>query len=163
MKPSTFTLFLLLQLSIPASLTAEEFTAQASNLRYEFKDLSGKQAVLKDGRFRGDHLKLDLLKSAEGDLNADGRKDGVAVLLQDSGGSGNFRQLCLLMRQVEKLKHLDTQFIGDRIRVNGLKIDEGIITVDFLDRAEDEGFAIPPTIQQRKRFRVQDGRLKPLP
>jgi hypothetical protein len=129
----------------------------------KIRDLEGKPAQLKNGSFKGDHLRVHLLKTATGDLNQDGAIDGVAVVLKDTGGSGNFRELCLLLSNGRELHHADTAFIGDRIKVTKLEIAERMVVVDYLDRAFGESYADAPHIQKRLTYRVRGGKLVKLP
>jgi len=129
----------------------------------KMKDLKDRPAKLKNGSFEGDHLSVRLLEAATADLNRDGAIDGVAVVVSNSGGSGNFRELCLLLGNGRKLRHVDTACIGDRIKVTKLEIAEGIVEVDYLDRATEESYAVAPHIQKRVRYHVRGGRLVKLP
>ena len=133
------------------------------NLSLQMEDLAGKPVRLINGRFQGDHLSVSVLKTATADLDQDGLTDGVIIIFENSGGSGNFRTLCLLMNNGKKMVHTDEKFIGDRIRITSLKIDAGTIIVDYLDRSPDESFAVEPHIRKRVNYRVRGIKLERIP
>ena len=130
------------------------------NFEHREKDLAGKPAVIKNGVFSGDHLDIRVMLTAEGDLDGDGDLDGVVVCVIDGGGSGNFRELCLLINHQGKLTHTERAQLGDRIRVNALSITKGVVEVNYLDRKPDEAMAVAPTVAKRVRYVVKGGTLK---
>ena len=130
------------------------------NVSLAIEDLAGNPAKLKNGSFEGDHLTVQILKSAVGDLNQDGLADMVITILENTGGSGNFRDLCLLLNRDGKLAHVDSVTLGDRIEITSLTLNGEIITVRYLDRKPTEPFAVKPTVQKKVRYRVQKGKLK---
>jgi hypothetical protein len=129
------------------------------NFTYAEHDLSGNPAVLKNGLFKGDHLSVKVLLTATGKLNADETNDGVAICLVDGGGSGNFRELCLLLNNDNKGVHADTASIGDRIKVTALKITDGKVTVNYLDRGPKDAMATAPYLNKTVCFRVENDKL----
>ena len=133
------------------------------NVILNMRDLAGKPARLKNGRFRGDHLVVRVLYDAAGDLNGDGLVDGVIIISRDLGGSGSFRDLCLLMNNGNRLVHTDQALIGDRVRVTSLGTDGNIVMVDYLDRGADDAYSTRPYIKKRVRYRVREGKLEQLP
>ena len=130
-----------------------------NNFTHQEKDLAGVQAVVQNGSSTGDHLTIKVLMGAEGELNADAHSDAVAVCLLNGGGSGNFRELCLLLSDGKQLLHTDTAQLGDRIRMKSVAILDGVITVSYLDRRPDQSMAAPPTVEKRQRYRVKGRKL----
>lgn len=140
---------------------APEVAPALSNFTMQKRDLAGTPAILVDGVFHGDHLDVRVLRTATGDLDRDGREDGVALVLENSGGSGNFRTLCLLLNDGQKMVHVDSANVGDRVRITDLGIDdEGVITVHYLDRAPGEAFAVAPHLKKRVQYEVERRTLK---
>ena len=93
-------------------------------------------ATLDDGEFRApvapgsaSELVIRLSQWTLGDLDGDGIADAAAITIEDPGGSGNFRYLHALLNEEGELHDGDAVFLGDRIRVEGLSIHEGVITV----------------------------------
>lgn len=117
---------------------------------------------LVNGEFRGEQLRIHVLKGATADLNQDGLVDGVVTIFSDSGGAGNIRELCLLLNDGKEMVHTDKAFIGDRIRITNLQIDGGVITIDYLDREPEDPFAVKPHVKKRAQFRVRKTKLNRL-
>ena len=130
------------------------------NLTLQMQDSAGNPAKLVNGQFQGDHLNVQLLKTAAADLNQDGNIDGAITAFVDPGGSGNFRYLFLFLNDGTQLVNTDKSFIGDRIRVTNLSIDQNIITVNYLDRASGDAMAVKPYINQQVQYHVLGTKLK---
>ncbi len=118
-------------------------------------------ATLEDGEFRApvapgsaSELVIRLSQWTLGDLDGDGLADAAAITIEYPGGSGNFRYLHALLNEEGELHDADTVFLGDRIRVAGLSIHEGIITVAVIERPPDAPFSEVPSILVIRRFRL---------
>ncbi len=118
-------------------------------------------ATLEDGEFRApvapgssSEVVIRLAQWAVGDLDADGITDAAAITVEDPGGSGNFRYLHALLNEEGELHDDDAVFLGDRIRVLGLSIHDGVIAVALLDRPPGAPFAEAPSIPVIRRFRL---------
>ena len=59
-----------------------------------------------------------------------------------------------LLNEEGELHDVDTVFLGDRIRVAGLSIHEGIITVAVIERPPDAPYSETPSILVIRRFRL---------
>lgn len=46
-------------------------------------------------------------------------------------------------------------FIGDRIAIQSISISDQLITVTYLDRAEDEPMSAEPTVERTQQYRVE--------
>ena len=119
------------------------------------------RATLEDGEFRApvapgsaSEVVIRLAQWALGDLDADGAADAAAITIEDPGGSGNFRYLHAILKEEGELHDADIAFLGDRIRVVGVSIHEGIINVALLDRPPDAPFSEQPSILVIRRFRL---------
>jgi len=86
----------------------------------------------------------------------------VIITNIDSGGSGNFRHLFLLVNDTQNLIEKDNIYLGDRIKVTDLKSENSQISVNYLDRAKTDSFAVKPHIKEEKHFKVQGMKLVPL-
>ena len=138
----------------PDAVSLEAATIQTENTE------TGR-ATLEDGEFRepvapgsASEVVIRLSQWALGDLDADGAADAAAITIEDPGGSGNFRYLHAILKEEGELHDADTAFLGDRIRVEGVSIHEGIITVALLDRPPDASFSEQPSILVIRRFRL---------
>jgi heat shock protein HslJ len=82
-----------------------------------------------------------------GDLNGDGREDVAFLLTQQPGGSGTFFYAAAALDSPQGLVGSQAVFIGDRIAPQTTELrSDGVIVVNFSDRAAGESFATPPSI-----------------
>ena len=79
-----------------------------------------------------------------GDLNQDGLDEAVALLWENSGGSGNRLFLAAVSSGEDIVTNLGTALIGDRVQIRSGTIDDGRITLDIV-RAGPEDAACCPT------------------
>ena len=126
-------------------------------------------ATLEDGEFRApvapgsaSELVITLTQTTVGDLNGDGIGDAAAITVEEPGGSGRFRILHALVREEGELHDADTAFLGDRIRVEGVAIHDGVVMVFMLDRPRDAPFAEVPSIPVIRKFRLAGETLEEL-
>ncbi|GEM_PF-4517409 len=132
------------------------------NFAYPESDLSDRPAILKNGRFIGDHLTVEVALSLKKRMEQEGRAYGIVVVNVDSGGSGSFRHLCLLTTEGRETVCADTVLLGDRIKITRLSSRENRVLVQSLVRQSSESFAVQPTIKQTMGFTIEKGRLKPV-
>ena len=125
-------------------------------------DLAGKPAKLVNGVFEGDHLRMHVLREVTADLNQDGLIDGLVIIFIDSGGSGNFRELCLMLNNGNRLVQTDKAFIGDRIKILNLEVNGNIVAVDYMDRSDKDTYNIKPYIKKRVQYYVRGTKLEKL-
>ncbi len=166
-------------LLVAALLTSCEGPAGGDTLPPDREDLEGATiltentdtglATLEDGEFRApvapgsaSELVITLTRATVGDLNGDGVGDAAAITVEEPGGSGRFRILHALLREEGELHDADTAFLGDRIRVEGVAIHDGVIMVFMLDRPPDAPFAEVPSIPVIRKFRLAGESLEEL-
>lgn len=101
---------------------------------------------------------VDLIGYAKGDLNADNAEDAVALLAVNTGGTGVFIHLAAVVQEAEGSKHAATQFLGDRVRVESLTIDAGILQVQMITHAPDDPQCCPNE-QATQSYTLQGGML----
>ena len=94
---------------------------------------------------------------AMGDLNGDGGDDAVVVLESWSGGSGTFYHLVAVLNGDKGLSPVSQLYLGDRIRVQSVRIESGRIQVRFLDRAADAPMMAEPTIPRTCWLELTEG------
>jgi len=88
---------------------------------------------LTDGRFEGEpfqpgaasHPTLTLLPEhvTFADVDDNGSDEGIALLVESSGGSGSFVHLAVVTSRAGEPESLATTLIGDRVTVTTLEID----------------------------------------
>jgi len=96
--------------------------------------------------------------TAFGDLTGDGAGDGVAVLVENSGGSGSFVYLAAVASLDGAPINVATLLLGDRVRVESVTISGGAIEVVAGTFAENDPMCCP---SQRTRtvYRLEQGTL----
>jgi heat shock protein HslJ len=82
-----------------------------------------------------------------GDLNGDGREDVAFLLTQQPGGSGTFFYAAAALDLPSGLVGSQGLLIGDRIAPQTTELrPDGVIVVNYADRAPDESFATRPSL-----------------
>jgi heat shock protein HslJ len=131
---------------------ATEAPADHRNIEYT---ISGRRVLLVDGvaeesaapgsaarivtRYFGNEVR--------GDLNGDGREDVAFLLTQEPGGSGTFFYAAAALDSPQGLVGSHAVYVGDRIAPQTTELrPDGIIVVNFSDRAPGESFATPPSV-----------------
>lgn len=99
-------------------------------------------------------------KKAYGDLNDDTKTDASVFLAESGGGSGVFIYVAAYVSGPINYKGSSAIFLGDRIAPQNISISNGMITVRYLDRKEDEPYAAEPTVSVTKTFVYKNGELE---
>jgi hypothetical protein len=121
------------------------------NLTYKVDAAPDGEATLVDGVYELDATTGAAAKTiiertgygAFGDLNGDDSEDAAIVLTTDSGGSGTFYELAAVVDQDGDYVNVATAPLGDRIVVNDLAIEEGVILVDMIAQGPDDPMCCP--------------------
>lgn len=115
---------------------------------------------LRDGRYEdGQGLLANLDEwTAQGDLDGDGIDDLAVILVTSTGGSGQFRDLYVLRRDQGAVQVSAPGFLGDRVVVNGLRIERGEAVVDLLVQGDDDPLCCP-SLPVSYRFRLAGDKL----
>lgn len=99
-------------------------------------------------------------QKTSGDVDGDGRADSVVILVNQPGGSGTFYYVSALLNASGGTTATPALILGDRIKVNGVRIDGKTIVVELLDRAPGQPMTVSPSVSVTKRFSVDGGALK---
>lgn len=138
---------------------SENFQPDPSNATYTYDDGS---YTLSNGRVEtnsGEEIVLLKEQNAYGDINADGRDDTVVFLVRMGGGSGVFIHMGAYVSGPVNYDGTNTIYLGDRIAPQSASITNGVITVRYLDRQEDQPFSVEPTILTSRVFIYSNGEL----
>jgi uncharacterized lipoprotein YbaY len=133
-----------------------------ANAEYPLAGVPGDKVLLTDGEFKdaANNISVELNGPvANGDLNGDGATDAVVTLIANTGGSGTFSVLSAVLNVDGQAKPVDSVFLGDRIRVQRVGINDGVITVRYLDRRFDQPMSARPTIPVVQRYTLKDDKL----
>ena len=87
-----------------------------------------------------------------------GKETGAVVLVTSTGGTGTFYDLALLSKEAEGWVNTDTLFLGDRVKVHSVEVENNEIVIAMTTHGLDDAMCCP-TIEVKKRFAVQGNRL----
>ena len=90
-----------------------------------------------------------------GDFNNDGRTDTAFLLTQDTGGSGTFYYLVVALKTSTGYQGTNGILLGDRIAPQTTGYLNGLIVVNYADRAPKEPLTAIPTVGVSRYFRVE--------
>lgn len=140
--------------------------ADLERATYLTENTDAGEATLEDGEFReplapgsAGELVIQLGKWAAGDIDGQSGGDATAITIEQTGGSGTFYFVHALTADGDDLRDAGVAFLGDRIRVEGVSIHDGVIVVALLDRAPDAAMASEPTVAAIRRFTLKGGEL----
>jgi heat shock protein HslJ len=80
------------------------------------------------------------------------------VIVTDPGGSGVFFDLYLVRQQKNRWSVVDRARLGDRIRVNTIEIEQGLVGLDLTTHGPGDGICCP-TERKRVHYALQGKRL----
>lgn len=89
-------------------------------------------------------------------------QNGAAIMISNPGGSGTFYYLIGAVKANNKVIYSSPVALGDRIIIESLTVtdpsenDNGIITVDYLDRGPNDPMSTTPTIKTTKTYGFTD-------
>jgi heat shock protein HslJ len=78
---------------------------------------------------------------AYGDMN--GQPSAAVVLVTDPGGSGTFYDLHLMFAPQGQAVNPATAFLGDRVQINSIKIENSLIVVDMVQAGPNDPLCCP--------------------
>lgn len=96
---------------------------------------------------------------AIGDLNNDNKSDTVFLLTQESGGSGTFYYVVVMLSSEKGYVGTNAILLGDRIAPQTTEIKDGKITVNFAERKVNEPFSAVPSIGISKYFKIENKKI----
>jgi len=138
--------------------TGSSFRPDPSNATYIFDD--GSITLSSGSRVTSSGEEVSVLEErAYGDLNGDGKEDVALLLSRFGGGSGVFISAGAYISGPVNYRGTNTIFLGDRVSPQSITISNGVITVNYLERSEDEPFSAEPTIPASKQLMLQNGEL----
>lgn len=124
------------------------------NLSFE---LDGDTVGLEDGQatisYGGASETMFLLQNrvTQGDLDNDGDDDLVAHIIERSAGTGVFHLIVPVINSEGTPQPQTPVHVGDRVIIEEIAVEHGLIEVTLLDRPDDEPFTV---ITQRKTLKI---------
>lgn len=87
-----------------------------------------------------------------GDINSDGKSDAAVMLVQDGGGSGTFYYVAAAINSADGVgvsnsaSGTNAIFLGDRIAPDTIQIKNGVVVINYADRAANDPMTTTPSI-----------------
>ncbi len=134
-------------------------TAEAlRNASYHAEYVEQGRVSLHDGRYENDGetpVRITLLdRTAFGDLDGDGAIDAAVLLACETGGSGVFVQLAPVFNRQGRPLNPGTTFLGDRVKIERLRIEDGQVVVDLVTQGPDDPMCCP-TRREARSYRLR--------
>lgn len=135
-------------------------------LNAEYSGIYPEAVRLVDGRYEGEPFvaggasrpTLQVERTAFGDINGDGQLDGAAILIENSGGSGSFYYLAVVLNQEGKPDHAASLLLGDRLQVQSLSVADGKIDLTAKRHAASDPQCCPSEVSDQV-FRLEGNQL----
>ena len=89
-----------------------------------------------------------------------GRQTGAVVLVTETGGSGTFYDLALLVKEAAGWVNTDVVLLGDRVEVHAIEIVDDTIVISMKTHGPEDPMCCP-TYEVTKRFTMRENRLVP--
>ena len=93
------------------------------------------------------------------DFNGDGLQDVAFLLTQNSGGTGTFYYVAVLLSSKNGYMGTNAILLGDRIAPQTTNFTNGEIVVNYADRKPNEPMAVTPSVGVSKYFGIIAGKL----
>ncbi len=151
----------------PAKATSALTLDMLQNAEYASDFTASKKAKLVAGKYEesaapGSASKVTVTlvpqPVAFGDLNGDGVDDAAVILATNSGGSGTFIVLNVMLNDKGAAKFASSISLGDRVQPKAITISGGVITVDEIKHGPGDPLA-SPTQPATLKFKLVDGKL----
>ncbi len=131
-----------------------------------YQGIYDEAVTLTDGKYEGKPFveggasrpTVTYVDATWGDLSGDDADDAVVFLAENSGGSGVFTYLAVMVEQDGQPMNVATTMLGDRTDINDLKIENGEIVVKILAHGPDDPMCCP-TQNTIKKFALQGNQL----
>lgn len=112
---------------------------------------------LRDGTFEdaAAHVWVTMLDvMVHGDLDGDGRSDAVVVLATNTGGSGVFHELAVVVDRDGQPFNAALGDLGDRVKIKSLTVEDGRIVIDIVIQGPSDPMCCP-TLRVTQKYELQ--------
>ena len=154
----------------PQKKTATGLTvAELKNAEYLSQYTTDSKAKLTDGEYRqrvvegsAAEVVVTLTDSIAFGKLSDCREAAAVILKSETGGSGTFTDLAVVVNDNGRLQNIATKFLGDRVKVKTISFKAGTITVDLITHGPNDPMCCP-TLQVTRKYELQGNTLIRLP
>ena len=125
----------------PALIAWEDLENLSFELDGETIELKGGQATISYG---GESETVFLLQNrvTQGDLDNDGDEDLVTHIIEQSPGTGIFHLIAPVINNDGNAEPRTPLYVGDRVVIEEIAVQQGLIEVTLLDRLDNEPFTV---------------------
>ncbi|MBU1014028.1 MAG: META domain-containing protein [Bacteroidetes bacterium] len=141
-------------------LTTKKLNPKNSRFVIEGKKIRLKRGVSKIKLDKNSATKLITQytgKNVVGDINGDGADDMAIILSQQSGGNEIRYYASVISSEKGKYKSSNTVFIGDRINVYSIALNNGNIMMEYADLPKEDTTVFAPTVLLSKILKFESG------
>lgn len=93
-----------------------------------------------------------------GDLNEDNKDDAAVIVYSSGGGSPEFRDLAVMINNAEEPFYLASVSLGDRVKINSIMIESGIIILNMVVHGPNDALCCP-TLNKTVKYELSGNRL----
>ncbi|MCK5483483.1 MAG: hypothetical protein KAJ13_07250 [Gemmatimonadetes bacterium] len=148
---------------VPPPETATELSAAVlRSATYTSLYVEEGQVLLDGGIFEDTARRVAVYFSPEyavGDLDGDGVPDAAVVLATETGGSGTFVDLAVVLKRDGRPENVATAFLGDRVPVESIRIVDREIQLDLTMHGPADALCCP-SLEVTRKFRLVGGELE---
>jgi hypothetical protein len=135
--------------------------ASLKNAEYLADDTESGKVKLTDGRMENQaaHVWAAMLDDvAYGDVTGDNNADAVVVVAVNTGGSGVFHNLALVVDRGGRPVNIAGADLGDRVKVQSLAVEEGRVVIDLVTHGPSDPMCCP-TLRVVQTYELQGDQL----
>jgi hypothetical protein len=134
-----------------------------SNATYQSENALRGSVPLTDGEYvdEANRVRVVLPRRlvAGGDMDGDGVLDAAVILVANTGGSGVFHELCVVLNRNGSPEQVATTGLGDRVRIESFQIEAGEVALEMVVHGPSDPMCCP-TQREHRRYRLEEGRLR---
>jgi hypothetical protein len=135
--------------------------ASLKNAVYMSDDATSGKIALQGGKLEDPeaHVWATLLDDvAYGDVTGDKKTDAVVVVAVNTGGSGVFHSLAVVVDSDGRPVNVAAADLGDRVKLQSLEVDDRQIVVDMVTHGPSDPMCCP-TLRVTQRYELQNDEL----
>ncbi len=144
---------------LPPTPTTAGLTLEILQNGTYFAPVFGRTVTLVNGMYSentasGSYTVRMLDKYAFGDLNGDGLEDAGIILVENSGGTGQFESVIAVYDSGGTPAQAGQAMLGDRVLINSVSISNGVIHLDMVVHGPNDPLCCPSQAQKHSYWMI---------